>query len=139
AAVDDPKAFDALFAQVHTTTDRRQEADLIAALTGTHDAARLARVLPLALDASIEWQLVAFLPGGAAPDPALRTLGATYGRDHLTELEARVPEVARANFAYMVTSDCDPTTRDAAVAAAETLRGFPGGPRAVTQSIERLD
>ena len=139
AAVEDAKTFDALFAQVHTTTDARALRDLLGALAGVRDPARLARVLPLSLDASLDWTLVVGLAGNTAPDPASMSAGAAWARDHLDELVARIPSYGRANAAGLVTADCDPATHDVAAKSAQSLRGDPGGPRAVAQAIERMD
>jgi hypothetical protein len=79
------------------------------------------------------------LPGRVASDPATLAAGAAFARQHLAELVARIPANARARLVDELTQDCDPATREAAAEKAETLRGAPGGPRAVAQAIEAMD
>jgi alanyl aminopeptidase len=139
AAVQDGATFDALLAQVPTVTDRRLLRELLAALGATRDPDRHARALALVLDKSLSWDVATVPMGSASNDPASESAAASFARDHLDEIAARLPPTWPGGLAYQVTSDCDPATASDAKQAAETLRKHPGAPRAVDQAIERLD
>ncbi len=138
AAVQDGATFDALIAQLPGVTDRIAHQDLLIALAHTRDPDRLARVLALVIDPSLPWDETAWL--ALEPDDAAsESIAASFVRDHLAEIAARMPEPVRAGLARAAAVDCDPATRDAVVQATATLRRNTGAPRRIAQAIDRLD
>ncbi|HTJ42048.1 MAG TPA: M1 family metallopeptidase, partial [Kofleriaceae bacterium] len=139
-AASDAKTFAALAAALPKETDRNRRYELLDALGGVRDPARLKSALAFALDPKLDGREVARVLAAVRLEPATQQLLADFLREHLTAIVAALPEQARARIAGTVASACDAARRDEqASLVKDQLTSSVGGPRSVAQAIERMD
>lgn len=139
----DGATFDRFLTEALAEQDRSRRGELYAALGGTDDPERIAKVLALLLDSRVDVREVTYLPYSFWHEPA-RTQVETFVREHLSELQARTPDegVTSGSTTYMgyFTNACDPARRDEIVAYVEaTFSKLPGSEREIAQSVEGMD
>jgi alanyl aminopeptidase len=139
-AVDDPAVFSALIAAVPTEKNRKVRVDLVQSLAYTRDPGRLRMALALMLDRRLDARDTEYMDEGVDSRPGPRDIAEAFVREHLDELLTRWPQQTASRHVESFTRVCDPARR-AAIAAFVTdrFRTMPGGPRRVSQSIERMD
>jgi cytosol alanyl aminopeptidase len=139
----DPATFDRVLAEALTEKDREARGNLHGALTATRDPARIRTVLGLLLDDRVDVREVMWLPYGFGREPE-RTLVEGWVRDHLAELDARIPHESTSGgsavYAGLFTNACDPARRDEIAAFVQkTFAKVPGAERELAQHIEGMD
>jgi len=139
----DGAVFDRLLADVRAEPDRETRGDLYSALTATRDPDRVAQVLGLLFDDTIDVREVMYVPFSFGREPE-RTQAEAYVREHVDALLARLPVGGTTGsmsvYAAMFTSACDPARRDEIVRfVTATFAGLTGGARDVAQRIESMD
>jgi alanyl aminopeptidase len=139
-AAADARTFAALAAALPREADRTHRYELLDAIAGVRDPARVTQALALALDPGLDGREKTRLLDGVRREAGPIGAEQAFFRDHLDELVASLPEQGKARIAEIVTRACDPATRDAlATRVTDTFTKVLGGPRAVTQAIERMD
>jgi alanyl aminopeptidase len=139
-AVDDPAVFAAIIAAVPTEKNRKVRQDLVRSLAHSRDPGRLRMALALMLDRRLDARDTEYMDGDLDARPQSRDIAEAFVREHLDELLARWPQQTASRHVERFTRVCDPARR-ATIAAfvTDTFRAMPGGPRRVSQSIERMD
>jgi hypothetical protein len=104
------------------------------------DPGRLRMALALMLDRRLDARDTEYMDEGVDSRPGPRDIAEAFVREHLDELLIRWPQQTASRHVESFTRVCDPARR-AAIAAFVTdrFRTMPGGPRRVSQSIERMD
>jgi alanyl aminopeptidase len=139
-AVDDPGVFNALIAAAPAEKDRKVRRDLVQSLGHTRDPGRLRQALGLMLDERLDARDTEYMDDGVEFRPASRDIAEAFLREHLKQLLARWPHQTASRHAEQFTRVCDPARRGAIAAfVTDTFSAMPGGPRRVSQSIEKMD
>jgi cytosol alanyl aminopeptidase len=143
AAASSRALFEELLAAVVEERSAEVRSDLLQALASVTSEAQLRQVLALMFEAKLdprETRQLLF----AGRTPAQRDIIATYFRQHLEPLLARLPSAgasgSSATYAFVFTSTCDGGQRtELAPFLRATFGEMPGGSRVVEQALEALD
>jgi len=135
--------FERLLRDVRTEPDRTRRGEILRALAGVRDPARVETALGLLLDRALDLRET-FALVFATSREATRQVAEKFVRAHRDELIERLPHDAVngtvAAVAWIFTAACDPARRDEIASyVTGAFATLPGGARLVAQAIETMD
>ena len=135
--------FDRLLADVLVEKDRVTRAHLFGALAATRDPGRVARLLGLLLDPTLDIREISWLPAALWREPE-RAQAESFARQNLAALLARLPRdsdfSAISPLVEVFTGACSDARREEIRTFVQaTFSRFPGGPREVARQLEAMD
>ncbi len=136
-------AFDRALAEVRTEKNQALRGTIIDALGRVRDPRRYSAALQLLLDPALDFRETSDILFSTTTE-AMRALAERFYRDHVGEIDRRMPKDEVAGGLYQLigvfTGACDAARRDAIATELSTRFGTqPGAPRVIAQMTERMD
>ncbi|HET9991404.1 MAG TPA: ERAP1-like C-terminal domain-containing protein, partial [Kofleriaceae bacterium] len=136
----DQKLFDRLHADAKKTTDREERGRLLGAMSSFTDPKIVAQAMQVALTDEFELREGLGLLFGAFQERKNREAAYAFITTHFDDIAKKLPAPYRAYLAFSFVGLCDADRKAEVVAFFKPkIDGFDGGPRVMTQAVERLE
>jgi alanyl aminopeptidase len=140
AAHGDAKLHARLVEALKKTKDRREQSRLLAALLGFRDPALIRKTQELAFTEGIQPKLALDLATAGIDHPRTRDAAWAFLMEKYDTVAERIPADWRRALIAKGASFCDAARRDEVRATFEAKAPqYPGGPRVLAQTLERID